>query len=624
MCGIAGMYLRAGLDVSETDLRAMGSVLQHRGPDNTGVLIQGQCGLVHTRLSLLDLSEAGNQPMVIGTDILLYNGEIYNFNELRAELVETDGVRFHSTSDTEVILQSLIVHGVEKTLKRIKGMFAFAFYEGRTQTVYLCRDRYGIKPLFWSLRDGNLYWASEVKALAQLKPLELDPTQVLFSTASTAEWRQTETLFMGIDNLPPGTYLEARPGQSPRICGYYDIIDDVDEAYYRELDALTMDEAAQRFNDLITKSVKKMLISDAPMGIFLSGGIDSSLLTALAVQSTRKLSLFTANVIGKLSEFQDATLVGKHVGMPLYDIPFEQMDSIEYLAKATYHNEAPIVRHISAMAMLRVAQLAHTNQVKAVLTGEGSDELFLGYPQFLTKRYESLVKMPITLMQNMYNVFPKVKRYAMPSSGESINEFLNLLSQGYERQHQREKSRSHFGFLSDKQFLDAYASIQSMREGIISLLQRNDRMGMSASIEARFPFLDEEVVRFAVNLPVKFKIGRSARFHNIMHPFLIDKAVVRKTCEPLLPPAIVNKKKLGFPVHGHRDMRVKQGYFQNGYVAQLMGMDAAAEEYMLRTQDVYYIAKLVSVDVFGRLFAMGESQETVTQRLKEFVSINVK
>jgi len=606
MCGIAGMLLKEGQQVAEADLFSMAAALQHRGPDNTGVLVQDQCGFAHTRLSLLDLSSAGNQPMVLGDYTLVYNGEIYNFLGLRQTL-EAQGIQFSSTSDTEVLLQSLIVNGVENTLKRIGGMFAFSFYDGKTQTLHLCRDRVGIKPLYWKQHDGSLYWASEVKALAKVVPLPLDPIQAYYTLSGNAEWHHETTLFEGLKSLAPGSYLVARAGQEPRICTYYDLIDDFDEAYYRELDALTMEQAAVRLDGLMKASVKSMLISDAPMGTFLSGGIDSSLITALAVQSTRDLSLFTANVLGKHSEFADAQLVSQHVGMPLYDAKFEPADMLKYWAEVTWHYEAPVIRHTNAIPFSRVSRLARAKQVKAVLTGEGSDEMFMGYPKLLTRRYDRLLSLPLSAAKSVYNLFPPVRQYVVPSEDESIDGFMNLLAQGFERQRFREKSRTAMGFLPEKQFREQYMSVQMMKEGLVSLLHRNDRMGMLSSIEARFPFLDEEVIRFAVNLPVKFKIGRSRHFHNIKHPFLIDKAIVRKICEPLLPEAIVHKRKLGFPMHGHKDIQVAPGYFAGGYAESLLQMNGDIEDYLLRTQNPYFVAKLVSLDVFGRLYRDGRN-----------------
>lgn len=623
MCGIAGMLVASQGMLSEDVLRRMGTVQTHRGPDNMGILLTERCGFVHNRLSLLDLSPAGNQPMVYGDHVLVFNGELYNFRELRSEL-EARGVAFTSTSDTEVLLHALIIWGVETALKRIRGMFAFSFYNTTTGDLYLCRDRYGIKPLHYTLIDGALCWASELKALHQVRPLQIDPIQALYSIALNAEFHYETTLFAGVSSVEPGSYLHARAGGTPTISRYYEMLDDFDPAYYRELDALSMEEAARRLDHLMSESVRRMLIADAPMGIFLSGGIDSSLLTALAVRHTRQISLFTSNILGRLTEFPDAQAVAKHVDLPLYDAPFKPDDFMKYWAECTWHYEVPIVRHPSAMPMSRVARLARDTQVKAVLTGEGSDELFYGYPYLLMERYKKLAQLPLKGIEKLYDVVPGVRRYLLPKEDERVSDFLDLLVQRWERQRWREDARDTFSFMEETEFRQQYLAIQSMKEHIVSLLLRNDRMGMISSIEARFPFLDEEVVRFGINLPDKFKIGRSTRFHNIMHPFLIDKAVVRQVCEPILPARITHKKKLGFPLHAHKELRVAPAFFTGGYAESLLHMQPAVAEYMTRTQNPRFVARVAALDIFGRLYALGESQAAVTERIEQHITMNAQ
>ncbi len=622
MCGIAGMCVKDVDNLSENRLRAIGELQQHRGPDNMGILLVDRCGFVHNRLSLIDLTSAGNQPMVLGEYVLVYNGELYNFLPLRDEL-ERKGRQFIGRSDTEVLLHALIVYGVETTLKCIQGMFAFSFYNGGSQMLYLCRDRYGIKPLHYTVRDGDLVWASEIKAIGQVKPLQIDPIQALYSVAGNAEFHHETTLFLGVKSVAPGTFLQMRVDQDadPQSVRYYEMNDDFDPAYYRELDGMSMETAAQEFDRLMSDSVRRMLIADAPMGIFLSGGIDSSLLGALAIRHTRDLTLFTSNILGRLSEFPDAQAIGKFLDLPLYDSPFAPGDFLKHWTACTYHYEAPIVRHVSAMPMSQVARLAHQHQVKAVLTGEGSDELFLGYPHLLMQRYENLVRTPLRLVEKAYGIIPGLRRYIIPNESEQVDGFLNLLVQGYERQRFRDQARGHFAFMNEADFKRHYLSIQSMKEGIVSLLMRNDRMGMMSSIEARFPFLDEAVVRFGVNLPDKFKIGHSSRMHNIMHPFLIDKAIVRKTCEPILPKWLPHKKKLGFPMHAHRDLTIAPGFFRDGYAAQLLQMNESSEAYMLGTQNRYFVAKLAALEIFGRLYALGESQSAITDRIYSHIAI---
>jgi len=598
----------------------MGRAQAHRGPDDFGLEIRGHFGCAHNRLSILDLTEAGRQPIADRRYVLVYNGEIYNWGRLR-HLLASEGVEFRSQSDSEVLFHHLVRFGVDETLRVVEGMFAFALYDSEEDRLYLCRDRLGIKPLFWIQREGSVYWASEVKAIREAVRIEPDPLRTLFGVASIGDHSNEYTLFQDVLHVEPGTYLTLRPGGDPKVTRYFELTGEIDEPYYRELDGMPAGQVAERFRSLLTASVSKMLMSDAPMGAFVSGGVDSSLITALAVQQDRSLSLFTANVLGEHSELEDARLLASHLQRALHDAPFSPEMFVEGLAEATYHYEAPIVTHTNSVPFAGVAQLAHEQGVKAVLTGEGSDELFLGYPRLLTRRFKRFAELPFEALKSLCGLVPGLKRYLFPDSARSIEGFLELLVQRFERQRLRETGREALSFLDVGAAEEHYLTLQMIREGLIALLHRNDRMGMMASIESRFPFLDEKIVRFAVNLPTKFKIGRSLRFHNFKHPFLIDKAVVREVASELLPPQLVFKKKLGFPMYGHQYLKVRPGCFAGGYLAETLGLTSEDEDYLIRTQSPYHVAKLVSVEVFGRLFCFSQSVETVSDHLSRYVEM---
>lgn len=593
----------------------MGRVQQHRGPDSFGTAVAGNVGFVHNRLSIIDLSEAGNQPYRDGSHLLAFNGEIYNYAQLRTDLVR-QGVQFAGGSDTEVLFHLLVRHGVPATLRVIRGMFAFSFWDERDRTLYLCRDRFGIKPLVWCRSGGNLYWASEVKALMQagvgVRP---DPVRTLHSLAGIGDQSNEYTVFAGVRHVAPGTYLACKAGAEPRSTEYYNVCEQVDRALYEELDRASAQEITERFDQLMHASVEAMLMSDAPMGAFVSGGIDSSYIASLACAADGNLTLFTANVLGKHSEYEDAKAVSAELGRPLLDAKFEPAAMIEGWAKATYHYECPLVKHTNAVPLAAVATLARDSGVKAVLTGEGSDELFLGYPKLLTSRYQRPLRIPVELLTSLYGIVPGLRSYLFPQPGDSVSDFLGLLTQGFERQRLRDPGMAAYGFLPEKEARRHYTSIQMLREHLLSLLHRNDRMGMLASIESRFPFLDEDVVRFAVNLPLRFKCAWTRRLHDVKHPFLIDKAVVRRAAGKHLPHRLASKRKEGFPMYGHKAVEVSRGYFADGYVADLLGLTPTVEEHMLRTQPRYFIAKLVSLEVFGRLFERGEAPDVVSAHL---------
>ena len=610
--------VRKNAEVFSTKLGGMAGLLHHRGPDYCGEYRSPHCGCVHTRLSIVDLSSAGNQPFNDGRYMLAYNGEIYNHLDLRREL-EGQGVEFHGSSDTASLFAHLCRFGVESTLRRIKGMFAFAFFDSQANKVYLCRDRFGIKPLFWSATSDGLVWASEVKALSPLMAVEPDPIRTLFGLVGVADHSWDQTTFKNVQQVPPGHFLEYGLRGECQVHEYYSLAGQVDPAYFRELDGLKEDAIVERFVSLLRASTQRMLMSDAPMGAFVSGGIDSSLVSSLASPQHGGFDLFTADVMGPCSEFKDATLLAQHLGRPLHASHFKPEQMISDWASATWHYELPIVTHTNAIPFASVARVARAAGVKAILSGEGSDELFLGYPGLLTKRYDGLLKFPLKALHSLYRLVPKLGNYLVPQ--ENMKTFTGQLVRNFEHQRLREKTRPIFDFLPQAVGDDQFLTIQMFGDHLPSLLHRNDRMGMSASIEARFPFLDEDLVRFGLNLPVKWKIGRTWRFHNYKHPFLQDKAVVRLAARRLLPPRLVQKAKLGFPMLGHKYIRVKSGYFANGYVGSLLGMSHESEDYMIRTQSPYFVAKLVSVEVFGRLFGMGQNSEQVTDHLCEWVTL---
>jgi asparagine synthase (glutamine-hydrolysing) len=498
-------------------------------------------------------------------------------------------------------------------------MFAFAFFDAVRGELFLGRDRLGIKPLFVTRTDRGIFFASEVKAFPF--PLKTDPVRSLWAISSIGDHSNGYTVFKGIRHVAPGTYQRVDTRTlSATEHRYYCLTEQVEESNYMELDKCGWREIEDRFKSLLSCSVEK-LMSDAPIGAFVSGGIDSSLVAALAAKMHPELALFSADVVGRLSEIDDARLLARSIGCDLHEQAFQASEFVEYLVDATWYYEAPIVTHTNAVPFMRVAQLARKHGVKCVLTGEGSDELFLGYPNLLTRRFRKLARSPVEFLERGYGLVPGLREYLFPKQEKSAEGFMEVLVQGFERQRMREQGIKAYDFLPPEKAMEQYLTIQMLREGIIALLHRNDRMGMAASIESRFPFLDEELLHFAVNLPVRFKIGRSGRFHNYKHPFLTDKAIVRRSAKTLLPEALVHKRKNGFPIFGHRHMKIQKGFFKNGFLGSIIDMDDEVEDFLLREQNRYSIAKLASVEVFGRLFEFGEDRGAVASHLRSHANV---
>jgi asparagine synthase (glutamine-hydrolysing) len=619
MCGISGFINFKNQMVERHKLEKMLTIQNHRGPDSQGIYYNHYVGFAHNRLSLLDLTASGNQPFEDENFVLTFNGEIYNYLELKKELPEFN---YTSTADTAVLFHALRHWGVEKTVNKINGMFAFSWYDKTTKDLVLVRDRIGIKPLYYALDNQSNYWfASEIKAVLAVNDFKPNSIKILYSALASLEKSRYETAWDDIKFVKPGTFITISE-KGIKETEYYTLSSDINESEFNRLNNLDFKSVIDEFEHLFDLSVKKMAVSDAPMGAFVSGGIDSSLIALHGSKYSPDLKLFTANIIGKYSEFDGAKLLAKTINKELFDYKYEKEMALCNWAKVTWHYETPIIAHFNALPFSNVAKLAREHNVKAVLTGEGADELFLGYPKLLTQRYDTILKSPYTFLNFIYDKVPKLTPYLNKTGGSQ--DLLGLFEQAsynFNRQITREDSIINYGFLPKNQQLEQYKTKQMMNEHIVSLLHRNDRMGMIHSIESRFPFLDEDIVKFSMNLPNKFKISRINNFYNYKHPFLMDKAIVRKLADRELPKSLTRKKKNGFPSFGLRYMHVKPEFFENGTVSQCLQLDKRQLKYMCGNFANYSIALLASVEIWAKLFIEAETIDEVTNLINTFITI---
>lgn len=619
MCGIGGILLPDDETVPEPMLRRMAEAMAHRGPDAEGTWRSAGVGFAHTRLSLFDLSEAGNQPWSDGTDALVFNGEIYNFQELRKRL-EAHGAELRSTSDTEVLFNAIQQFGLAKALAEIRGMFAFAFYEARSATTYLCRDRYGIKPLLYCRYQKGIVFASELKAILSIADVEPEVPHLLLALRTLGDKSQTRTLFRDVDQVAPATMVAIRGGKVVEHALFDSVLDHVDQVRYRELNRLSFDDVCVQANELLEASVARMAACDAKLGTFLSGGVDSSLITAIgAAQGHGQFHSFTADVMGPASELSNAERVADDLELPLSVAAFRQDDWLEDWVRCTWHLETPVITHPSSLPFAQLAQLAHHEGFKAVLTGEGADELFLGYPRLGSRFAEHVAAAPLTLLRHMYRRVPGLADALLNERDSHSNDFLRGVVGGFEERQIEAEAVERFAFLRPAAAQLQARTVIMMQTGLLSLLQRNDRMGMAASIESRFPFLDEELVRFAVNLPTRFKLRRTLTVHDPKHPFIVDKAPVRAVASRYLAPDIARRKKNGFPTPGLQTMVVRSGAFRNSWVAENFGGGRTFDRQIDAWPQVYDVAKLMSIEIFGRLFGAKQSLAEV----EHYVQANV-
>jgi asparagine synthase (glutamine-hydrolysing) len=623
MCGIFGVIHRNGQTVPDGALlEETGRILGHRGPDSIGVHRGEGVGLVHTRLSLIDLSSRSNQPFWDESQryALVYNGEIYNFQALRSEL-EQRGVAFRTTSDTEVLLHGIIQHGVDAFLPRCEGMFAFALWDARERVLTLALDRFGIKPLTVYEDEQVLVFSSEIKAMRPWIPLAPDTHSASAFLAGVGGSTRERSFFQNVVQLTPGTIRQVRSGQRSTSRSFFHISEFWQPSERERLGRLDAAQVVDRFDALLFESVKKHLIADAPVGALCSGGLDSSLVMAMASKVHTNLAIFHANVEGPLSEYEAASVLAKHLRLDMLKVDVRDRDFIEHLPAVLWHYEYPFSHHPNSVPFLLVSRLVRASGVKAILSGEGSDECFLGYSSIAYEDLSLGYRRALARVARLVQRIPKVGERIWPrESGHAA--LVVGMQQSFERELDRQRV--------EQRLLETGADVRRREQRSLdwlgyhlrTLLHRNDALGMAASIEARFPYLDHDVVREAVNLPYAYKIRPSLRASDHAHPFLRDKWVVREVGGRYLPRTLSQRRKLGFPVNAYERMTVSPGFFQQGFVADLFRLSEPALAYLLEHSDRHFQMRLLMLEVWGRLFFWNHSQADLTKELFARIAID--
>src|SRR3954447_8193558 len=571
MCGIAGIVATDHLDHEAlARVTRMRDVITHRGPDEAGLHLDGAAALAHRRLSIVDLS-TGQQPLSNedGSIWVIFNGEIYNHAEVRAEL-QAHGHCYRTRSDTETIVHAYEQWG-DDCVSRFRGMFAFAIWDAPRKRLLLVRDRLGIKPLYWARTGGTLLFGSEIKAILASDLIEPLPNYaVLPEVLSTRYTSGSDTLFKGVYKLLPGHLLVFERG-TIATRQYWDLPRrSADSVALPDRSASPSGErnVVARFRELLEESVRLRLMSDVPLGMFLSGGIDSSAIAALMARMIdRPLQTFSVAFKDRaFNELEYAREVARAINADSHEIVIDDRDFFGALPKLVWHEDEPIA-HPSSVPLYFVSKLAREH-VTVVLTGEGSDELLAGYGKYprvafnwrAGRIYERL--LPQALRRTMARgVLPRLPRplahyanrsfLAMDRSPESmffdnfaaisLADQQRLLAPAFAAAATREQayasSLSYFNTLNGSStLLDRllYADIKSY---LVELLMKQDQMSMATSIESRVPFLDHKLVEYAATLPDEWKLQGWT-----------TKRVLREAMKGLLPESILNRPKMGFPV----------------------------------------------------------------------------
>jgi asparagine synthase (glutamine-hydrolysing) len=544
-------------------LERMRDVLTHRGPDDAGLFIDGRVGLGHRRLSIVDVA-SGHQPMTNedGTLHIVYNGEIYNHADFR-ESLEARGHRYETHCDTETILHLYEEHG-QACVDHLRGMFAFAIWDQQKRELFVARDRLGVKPLYYAqTSDGSFYFASEIKALLETGEVKAELNykalpDYLANHATSGE----ETLFAGIKRLLPGHTLLWSDG-AIRINKYWDV-----SFAGSDDDKRSDSDYVAEWSELFRESVRLRLMADVPLGMFLSGGIDSSAIAAvMSGMVNEPIKTFSvAFQEREANELEYARVVARAFKTNHHEVVVSAEDFFAALPKLLWHEDEPIA-HPSSVALFFVSQLAGRH-VKVVLTGEGSDELLAGYARYrktllnlsFGQRYEGLVprdirnaiKTRIAALPPESRVGQKLRRtfLSLNTDIESIYfDNFAVFSRAMQKNLFTAQAREQIGAIDPYAgMLDAFTSTDATstldrllyadtKTYLHELLMKQDQMSMAASIESRVPFLDHKLVEFSARLPERMKLRGAT-----------TKYILRESMKNLLPAEILTRPKMGFPV----------------------------------------------------------------------------
>jgi len=583
MCGICGEISFNNKGVKAETIQRMCRVLEHRGPDDEGmVFISGnqhvelrnpleltpiencfEIAMGHRRLSIIDLSAAGHQPMCNedGRIWIVFNGEIYNFQEIRTELAEK-GHFFKSKSDTEVILHAYEEWGVE-CLSHLRGMFAFAIWDSNLQRLFMARDRLGKKPLVYFSQNGRFAFASEIKALLQIPDVERKVNDIAIHHYLTYQYVPSpDTIFEGIKKLPPAHYLLYDRDGSIKVERYWKLNFNENCQTYSDIK-----ELEDRIRTELEESVKLRLISDVPLGAFLSGGVDSSLVVGIMAKMSRKpVKTFSIGFEEKeFDELSYARLVSKHFATEHHEF-IVKPNAIEILPKLVWHYNEPFADS-SAIPTYYVAKMTK-DYVKVVLTGDAGDENFAGYPRYLrSKLLIFFLKMPKRLRRDFFPSFLRMiaqfhwrektfNRLAAYVESISSNQVRNYAEQVTICNAKSKEDLYSYDFNEVMKGTDSVeylltkfheVRINDLIDQLLyldintylpeDLLVKMDIATMANSLEARVPFLDHQLMEFVATIPSSLKLRGT-----------VAKYILKKAFKEFLPEAIFKRKKMGFGV----------------------------------------------------------------------------
>jgi asparagine synthase (glutamine-hydrolysing) len=616
MCGIVGVRRFGRAPAEGLLVRRMAAELVHRGPDAEGYFTGEGVAFGHRRLSIIDVG-GSHQPMSAGPAHVSFNGEIFNYQALRRELT-TAGYVFQTQGDTEVLLATYLRYGADG-VKRLEGQFAYALYDERTRELWLYRDRLGILPLYYTYQDELFVFASEIKAIlpALPSPPAIDEQAVREYLAHRSV-PAPYTLFRGIHKLPPGHRARLDATGRLHIEPYWQLPIEPSDSRFPDAAALEQVERG------LEQAVASRLVADVPVGAFLSGGVDSSLIVALMtrLREGSPVETFSAGFDDpRYDELPHARAVSQQLGTRHHEVIVRAGDFESLWAKLTWHRDAPISEPAD-VAIFRLSELARSS-VKVLLSGEGSDELFAGYPKYRVAHWAALADaMPpalrVTLFRSIERFLPPnaarlrimVRAMTAPNEADRFQAWFAPFT-AYERQalfpgedrhaHREIWSRARGDLLQRMLYVDCHTWL------VDNLLERGDRMAMAASVESRPPFLDHRLVELAFRLPSRMKLRHGT-----------SKWIIKEVARRYLPTSIVDRPKIGFRVpldawfRGHlremaRDLLLAETSFVGGHMSRSRIEHLLEDHETGRRDEESRIWTLLCLEVWHQVFLRNDA-----------------
>ncbi len=632
MCGIAG-FVGAASGNPQNTLEEMLNTISYRGPDDSGFWVhenydQEGAALGHVRLSIIDLSARAHQPYVFGDGlgVLSYNGEVYNYRAIREEL-GAEGVNFVSESDTEIVLNALHTWGPDIAIRKLNGMFALAYYDLRDNTLWLARDRLGIKPLYIA-KNGNLtVFASEVKALMAHPEIACRPDAHSIVTLILHErFEGEETPYENIRSLEPGQIVKIQSGVQT-LTTYFDVVQNVDPKRILMNQKTAFTDQVENLKELLEESVRIHLISDAPVATMCSGGLDSSLVSCFAKEIKPDLVSYVADIEGMNGEeVRRASIVCAARDIELRKVAVNSETFMELLPIAIQANDQALF-FPQDVAELAVARQLQEDGFKVVLTGHGADELFGGYGRY-GRAYEKWRRRRIharffpdnAIFRILGKLHPLLKPVNLdqlakdpfaPIGGWSgrIADQKTLLVDGARRHLRQVRMFEHLKALpyhEERAFLTS--SLDDIFIHLKECLGTTDKMMMHYSIEARVPFLENRLIDFSLNLPV------SAKYHSGE-----SKYIVKKLAERMLPNELIRLKKIGFDLPASMWAGMEK-ILENGVLAEQLKWRRKDQNeiFALFERNRIFQFRLLSIELWLRMRFRGESAQSLTETLRAF------